>query len=89
MHPPLEVCLGEKALSNRVRHMIGTKVAIDFDLPYKEIHIMTKDLRFVDDDIFVQKFTKYIFQKFGIHVGVGDTIRNIKGSKNIIDIKKR
>jgi len=82
MHPPIIVGITSHNISKRNRHDIGTKIATKHKLPYKQVHRITLTLNFVEDDEFVQAFTKHISTTFHVDV-INDVMKCLQGSGKI------
>jgi hypothetical protein len=83
MHPPLDEQLVVPELSNRKRHLIGTCLAAEHNLPYKKIHVITDDLRYNDKKTFIISLIDRVSREFSISITYNYIDKMIKGSGNI------
>ena len=68
MHPPITVDIQMNKVSNKMRHKIGTVVAMKYSLPFTEMHNITSVLRSVCDNEFLTLFVDIIRSKYGINL---------------------
>lgn len=68
MHPPIAVDIQTRNVSNKMRHRVGTIVAMKYSLPFTDIHSITSVLRSVCDNEFLTMFTDHINNKYGVNL---------------------